>query len=78
MPWGSRYQRGAHRAFGEEIAQEPRDPESDVERVGRVPGSEHHGEDLLAQYLAHGETLEVGDRSPTPMHLADAVVVQAK
>jgi protocatechuate 3,4-dioxygenase beta subunit len=33
---------------------------------------------VLAQYLTHGQTLEVGDRSPTPMHLADAVVVQAK
>ena len=33
---------------------------------------------VLAHYLVHGQTLEVGDRSPTPMHLADAVVVQAK
>jgi hypothetical protein len=33
---------------------------------------------VLAQYLQHGQTLEVGDRSPTPMHLADAVEVQAK
>jgi hypothetical protein len=33
---------------------------------------------VLAQYLAHGQTLEVGDRSPTPMHLGDAVEVQAK
>ena len=33
---------------------------------------------VLAQYLAHGQALEVGDRSPTPMHLADAVEVQAK
>ena len=33
---------------------------------------------VLAQYLAHGQTLEVGDRSPTPMRLASAVEVQAK
>jgi hypothetical protein len=33
---------------------------------------------VLAHYLVHGQTLEVGDRAPTPMHLADAVVVQAK
>jgi len=33
---------------------------------------------VLAQYLQHGQTIEVGDRSPTPMHLADAVEVQAK
>ena len=33
---------------------------------------------VLGQYLRHGQTLEVGDRSPTPMHLADAVEVQAK
>jgi hypothetical protein len=33
---------------------------------------------VLAQYLEHGRTLEVGDRSPTPMYLADAVEVQAR
>jgi 5-hydroxyisourate hydrolase-like protein (transthyretin family) len=33
---------------------------------------------VLAQYLAHGQTLEVGDRSPTPMRLTSAVEVQAK
>jgi protocatechuate 3,4-dioxygenase beta subunit len=33
---------------------------------------------VLAQYLKHGQTVEVGDRSPTTMHLADAVDVQAK
>ena len=33
---------------------------------------------VLAQYLKHGQTLEVGDRSPTPMRLASAVEVQAK
>jgi len=33
---------------------------------------------VLAQYLQHGQTIEVGDRSSTPMHLADAVEVQAK
>ena len=33
---------------------------------------------VLAQYLQHGQTIEVGDRSPTAMHLADAVEVQAK
>jgi hypothetical protein len=33
---------------------------------------------VLAQYLRHGQRLEVGDRSPTPTHLADAVEVQAK
>src|SRR5258708_18115292 len=32
----------------------------------------------LAQYLRHGPTIAVGVRSPTPMHLADAVQVQAK
>jgi len=33
---------------------------------------------VLGQYLQHGQTIEVGDRSPTPMHLANAVEVQAK
>ena len=33
---------------------------------------------VLAGYLKHGQPLEVGDRSPTAMHLADAVSVQAK
>lgn len=33
---------------------------------------------VLAQYLKQGQPLEVGDRSPTPMRLADAVEVQAK
>jgi 5-hydroxyisourate hydrolase-like protein (transthyretin family) len=33
---------------------------------------------VLAQYLKHGRTLEVGDRSPTPMHLDGAVEVEAK
>jgi len=33
---------------------------------------------VLSQYLQHGQTIEVGDRSPTPMHLADAVEVPAK
>jgi hypothetical protein len=33
---------------------------------------------VLAQYLKHGKALEVGIRSATAMHLADAVEVQAK
>jgi Carboxypeptidase regulatory-like domain len=33
---------------------------------------------ILAQYSEHGQTLQVGDRSPTSMHLAGAVEVQAK
>jgi hypothetical protein len=33
---------------------------------------------VLAQYLQHGQTIEVGDHSPTPMLLAHAVEVQAK
>jgi hypothetical protein len=33
---------------------------------------------VLAQYSEHGQPLEVGDRSPTPMRLANAVEVQAK
>lgn len=33
---------------------------------------------VLAGYLKNGQTLEVGDHSQTPMHLADAVEVQAK
>jgi len=33
---------------------------------------------VLAQYLQHGQMIEVGDRSPTPMHLASAVEVEAK
>jgi hypothetical protein len=33
---------------------------------------------VLAQYLQHGETIEVGNRLPKLMHLADAVEVQAK
>ena len=33
---------------------------------------------VLSGYLKNGQTLEVGDRSQTPMHLADAVEVQAK
>lgn len=32
----------------------------------------------LARYLAHGKTIEVGDRSPTTMRLAGAVEVQTK
>ena len=33
---------------------------------------------VLAQYLRHGQTIEVGNRLPKLMHLADAVEVQAK
>jgi hypothetical protein len=33
---------------------------------------------VLARYLKHGQTLVVGDRSQTSMHLADAVEVQTK
>jgi hypothetical protein len=33
---------------------------------------------VLAAYLKHGQTIEVGDRSPTMMRLANAVGVQAK
>jgi hypothetical protein len=33
---------------------------------------------VLAQYLQHGETIEVGNRLPKLIHLADAVEVQAK
>jgi hypothetical protein len=33
---------------------------------------------VLAQYLKRGQTIEVEDNSATAMHLADAVVVQAK
>ena len=33
---------------------------------------------VLAGYLKNGQTFDVGDRSQTPMHLADAVEVQAK
>jgi hypothetical protein len=33
---------------------------------------------VLAAYLKHGQTIEVGERSPTTMHLAGAVEVQAK
>ncbi len=33
---------------------------------------------VLSGYLKNGQTLEVGDRPQTPMHLADAVEVQAK
>jgi hypothetical protein len=33
---------------------------------------------VLAPYLKHGQTIEVGDRSPTTMRLANAVEVQAK
>jgi hypothetical protein len=33
---------------------------------------------VLAQYLKHGQTLEVGNRSAAAMQLADAVEVQAK
>lgn len=33
---------------------------------------------VLAGYLKHGQTIEVGDRSPMTVHLTDAVEVQAK
>jgi hypothetical protein len=33
---------------------------------------------VLAPYLKHGQTIEVGDHSPTTMRLANAVEVQAK
>jgi hypothetical protein len=33
---------------------------------------------VLAAYLKHGQTIEVGERSPTTMHMAGAVEVQAK
>ncbi len=33
---------------------------------------------VLARYLKHGQTLVIGDRSQTSMHLADAVEVQTK
>ncbi len=33
---------------------------------------------VLSGYLKNGQTLEVGNRSQTPMHLGDAVEVQAK
>ena len=33
---------------------------------------------VLAAYLKHGQTIEVGERSPTTMNLAGAVEVQAK
>ncbi len=33
---------------------------------------------VLSGYLKNGQTLEVRDRSQTPMHLADGVEVQAK
>jgi protocatechuate 3,4-dioxygenase beta subunit len=33
---------------------------------------------LLARYLGHGQTIDVGDRSSTPVRLAVAVEVQAK
>ncbi len=33
---------------------------------------------VLAVYLKHGQTIEVGERSPVSMHLAGAVEVQAK
>jgi hypothetical protein len=33
---------------------------------------------VLAQYLKHGQTIEVGGRSVTDIHLADAVEVQGK
>jgi len=33
---------------------------------------------VLAGYLKHGQTIEVGDRSPTTVHLTDGVEVQAK
>jgi hypothetical protein len=33
---------------------------------------------VLAQYLKHGQSLEVGNRLAGAMHLAEAVEVQAK
>ncbi|MGA3088039.1 MAG: carboxypeptidase-like regulatory domain-containing protein [Terriglobales bacterium] len=33
---------------------------------------------VLARYVEHGQTIEVGARSAAPMHLTDAVPVQAK
>ena len=43
-----RHERGAHRAFGEEIAHEVGNPERDDERVHLVAGAEERGEHLVA------------------------------
>ena len=62
-----RDERGAHRAFGEEIADEVGDAERDQERVHRVAGAEVVREDLVAHQpedaAGHGGQAEDAGRA---------------
>ena len=67
------HERGAHRAFGEEIAHEVGNAERDDERVHLVAGAEERGEHLIAREAeeAAGERGGAGDaggaREPPPV-----------
>ena len=58
-----RHERGAHRAFGEQIAHQIRNPERDDERVHVVAGAEQRREHLIAGEAedAAGERRRAGE-----------------